>query len=460
MNESKKSKNDNNENRNEILTLNNEEEHDSFNNEDEEKDISNNIKEYKLNNLRILKVYLNFLINELDIIIKVLLDESDQDKLELGLPYLNELIIGVKLTGDIFISNDITSYIILWFFQMVKSFLCKSYFFEKFYENILKAKSIEQIDFVQEDLSESFYIYEGELTKKGFNIYNKELLFQKLLNELYSFFKLTNFDEEFKINKIISKYRHRNEKEFHVTCLNNVKEGTGLLTDEKKKEGKKAIKYRNGTENEKMFQKLQTIIVNYYKDFSFLQNIVLINLIFTKSNDISIEYKDIFIQYILEVFYHCNEISGIHSSNLFTIINKILFHDYITMQNSLENNISKNNISFIGRETTTNNNELKNYDEFLFYNLFKFLQEKMSLQLVTVKKCNIPKIFLELCCETKNIIQFFQLLGEGHNKSFQTLIVNGKNKKNYQLTNNNVKNTNSVFHILCHALKKVIFLIK
>lgn len=433
---------------------------------EEEEEISECINNqqglYKLNNLFILKTYLNFLINELDIIIKVLLDESDRDKLELGLPYLNELILGLKLTGDIFISHDITSYIVLWFYELVKSFLCKSYFFKNYYESIKTHKSIEQIDFLKEDMNESFYIYEGDLSQKTFNIYNKELLFQMLINEIYSFFKLTNFDAEFKIIRLISSYKSINDKEFHVMCLNNVKEGTGLLSEEKPKESTKKYKIRKSNDIcEKNFQKYQDIINDYFKDFTYLPNIVLINLIFTKSNDISIEYKDIFIQYILEVFYHCNEISGIHSTNLFTIINKILFHDYSTMQLALENNLSKSNITFKNRETLTKRDDFRSYDEFLFFNLQKYLQERISLQLVTVKKCKIPQFFLELCLETKSIIQFFQLLGEGHNKSFQTLIVNGKNRTNYPLSNNNnAKNTNlSVFHILCHTLKKCLDLI-
>ena len=447
-------------NKNGLLGSNNEEEN-IEDEEEENSDKDNKLNEfYKLNNLNILKVYMKFLINELEIMIKVLLDESDKDKIELGLPYLTELIFGIKLIGDIFISNDITSYIVLWLFELVKSFLCKSYFFKKFFENIKNHKSIEQINFSEEDLNESFYIYEGELTKKNFNIYNKELLFQKLLNEMYSFFKLTNFDVDFRINKIIATYRIRKDREFKVMCLNNVKEGTGLLAEEKDNEFPIIIENKPNEEYEKFYQKYANIINDYFKNFNFLPNIVLVNLIFTKSNDISIEYKDIFIQYILEVFYHCNEISGIHSNNLFTIINKILFQDYNTMQIALENNLNKNNINFKSRKSLENKEDFKNYDELLFYNLQKYLQERITLQLVTVKKCKLSNLFLELCCETKNIIQFFQLLGEGHNKSFQTLIVNGKNKTNYSLINNQLKNNNiSVFHILSYTLKKCLELI-
>ena len=456
-NKSKSDKSDieekNNSNKNELLSSNNE--------ECEDKEESEVEKEfYKLDNLIVLKVYLNFLVYELDILIKVLLDESDRDKLEKGLPYLNELILGIKLISDIFISNDIASYIVLWFFELVKSFLCKSYFFKKYYENIKNNKSIDHINFIEEDLNESFYIYEGELIKKSFNIYNKELLFQKLLNEIFSFFKMTNFDVDFRINKIISTYRGINDKEFQVMCLNNIKEGTGLLAEEQKNEIPSILKKGKGNEIEKNFQKLKGVIIDYFKNFTFLPNIVLINLIFTKSNDISIEYKDIFIQYILEVFYHCNEISGVHSYNLFTAINKILFQDYKTMQIALENNLNKNIINFKSRETLTKKDDFKNYDECLFFNLQKYLQERICLQLATVKKWKVSNLFLELCCETKSIIQFFQLLGEGHNKSFQTLIVNGKNKVNYPVSSNQIKNNNiSVFHILCFTLKKCLDLI-
>ena len=431
-------------------------------NEEEEENINNNemIGFYKLNKLNILKIYMICIIDELDIIIKVLLDEDEKDRVDLGVPYLNELIFGIKLTGDIFISNDITSYITLWFFELVKTFLCKSYFFKKFYESIKNNKSIDSIDLSAEDSHKYFYVYEGELNEKNFNIYDKELLFQKLLNEIYSFFKLTNFDEDFKINKVISNYTSRNDLEFNVICLNNIKEGTSLLADEEKKIKESNI-YQNDKDFELFYKILENIIHSYCQDFVLLPNIVLINLIFTKSDDIRIEYRNIFINYILEVFYHCNEIQGTHSNNLFTIMNKLLFYNYNAIQLSLKNSLSENNVKHQSRENTTNDSEPKNYDEKLFYNLQNLLKDKICLQLVTVKKCKLSNFFLELCCETKNIIQFFQLLGEGHNKQFQTLIVNGKNTNNYNLANKDAKHNKnlSVFHTLSQNFKKCLELI-
>ena len=428
--------------------------------EEEEDNLDKKIKFSKLNNLNILKVYLIFIINELDIMVKVLLEEDEKDRLDLGVLYLNELIFGIKLIGDIFISNDITSYITLWFFELVKSFLCKSYFFNKFYGTIKKDKNIDSIDLIREDSYKSFYIYDGELIQKNFNIYNKELLFQKLMNEIYSFFNMTNFDEDFKINRIISIYRNQSDREFHIICLNNIKEGTSLLCEEEKilKESKiQAI-----DKDFKLFYGfLENIICNYFKDFIFLQNIVLINLLFTKSDDIRIEYRNIFLNYIIEIFYHYNEISGTYSNNLFTIMNKILFYNHNAIQMSLKNILNENNKIFKSRESITSNDGPKTYDEILFYNLQNLLKEKICLQLITVKKCKLSNFFLELCCETKNIIQFFQLLGEGHNKEFQTLIVNGKNMNNYLLINKDPKNNKnlSVFRTLCQNLEKCLELI-
>ena len=452
-----------NQNQNELVENNNTLDDDNEENEEEEEnfeDSSKRMNMYKLNNLRILKSYMTFLINELDIIIKVLLNEDENDRLDLGLPYLNELIFGIKITGDIFISNDITSYITLWFFELVKSFLCKSYFFKIFYETIKQNKKLDSIDFIQEDSNKSFYVYEGELIQKNFNIYNKDLLFQKLINEICSFFKLTDFDYDFKIGKIISVYHKRNDKEFRVICLNNIKEGTSLLSEEDN-----IIKESNFYKQEQHFElfytNLQNIINQYFQDFIFLPNIVLINLIFTKSDDIRIDYRNIFLNYILEIFYHCNNVQGIHSNNLFVIMNKILFYNYTAIQLSLKNLLNEKNNIYKSRENKVNDFDLKNYDETLFFNLQNFLKEKICLQLVTVKKCKLYNFFLEICCETKNIIQFFQLLGEGHNKEFQSLIVNGKNTNNYNLSNKEIKNCKnlSVFHTLCQNLEKCLELI-
>ena len=462
--------NDNNNNNKRIQININYEDNEEKEEEDKEEDKLVKIGNYKLNNLNILKSYITFLIDELDIIIKVILEEDENDRIDLGLPYLNELIFGIKLTGDIFISNDITSYITLWFFELVKNFLCKSYFFKNFYEAIKINKKIENDFLLHENSNKAFYVYEGELIQKNFNIYNKELLFQKLLNKIYSFFKLTDFDDDFKISKIISIYRERNDKEFHVMCLNNIKEGTSLLSEEKNNsKGTKSDKIKSNFE---VFHNYIETIVNYYfQDFIFLPNIVLINLIFTKSDDIRIEYRNIFLNYALEVFYHCNEISGTHANNLFTIMNKILFYNYNAIQISLRNQLNENNIKYQSRENLlTENSEHKTYDETLFYNLQNLLKEKICLQLVTVKKCKLFQFFLDICCETKSIIQFFQLLGEGHNKEFQTLIVNGKNMNNYNNNNNTIlkennkinnnnNNTLSVFSILCRTLEKCLDLI-
>ena len=228
---------------------------------------------------------------------------------------------------------------------------------------------------------------------------------------------------------------------------------------------KKKIKESNVDKNDKQFELfykiLENIIHSYFQDFVLLPNIVLINLIFTKSDDIRIDYRNIFINYILEIFYHCNEIYGTNSNNLFTIMNKLLFYDENGIQLSLKNSLTENNIKYQARENIINDSEPKNYDEKLFYNLQNLLKDKICLQLVTVKKCKLSNFFLELCCETKNIIQFFQLLGEGHNKEFQTLIVNGINMNNYNLASKDAKHNKnlSVFHTLCQNFKKCLELI-
>ena len=85
-----------------------------------------------------------------------------------------------------------------------------------------------------------------------------------------------------------------------------------------------------------------------------MPNIVLINLIFTKSDDIRIDYRNIFLNYILEIFYHCNNVQGIHSNNLFVIMNKILFYNYTVIQLSLKNLLNEKNNIYKSRENKVN----------------------------------------------------------------------------------------------------------
>ena len=41
------------------------------------------------------------------------------------------------------------------------------------------------------------------------------------------------------------------------------------------------------------------------------------------------------------MFYHCNEIPGTNSSNLFIIMNKILYYNYNAIQLSLRNKLNE-----------------------------------------------------------------------------------------------------------------------
>ena len=66
------------------------------------------------------------------------------------------------------------------------------------------------------------------------------------------------------------------------------------------------------------------------------------------------------------------------------------------------------------------------FEETFFKNLTLILLEKININIATCKNIVIAERYEKINYVTKILIQFFQLLGEGHNKLFHNLIVKGK----------------------------------
>ena len=200
------------------------------------------------------------------------------------------------------------------------------------------------------------------------------------------------------------------------------------------------------------FYKFNEIKKIYLKQFTNLGQLSLINILFSKSNDITIEFKDIFFEYILMSFYNINKIKSCNSLALFIIINKILFFNYEKTQECLQNILQKKISNLIWQNSNLNLNEennekidllKKSFDEELFENNQIILKTIIFYQIILCKNPILINRYKYISLLSKNIIQFFQLLGEGHNKVFQNLLVNGTNGKFSYINNNNYKNNNN-----------------
>ena len=418
----------------------------------------------KLHKVNSLKTIIEEINNEMSIMIKVI--KYDNDQIINGIKYLSQLIFLIQYVGDIIITYDITSHVTLWFYELVKNFEQNNIFLKKFFKNVLENQNIDSIDLDKENLYKNYK--ESELNSRNFNIYDKEKLYSIFFKLIQNFYDLTSFNKQYNLTKFIELYKTRNDEDFKLFCLNPVvDEYTCLIqTQNDNLKNKKKIKKKKTKVNKKLkaekdpIEKAYGRFIKgtqlYSKQFNNMSKTSFIQIIFTKSNDISIEYKDIIFEYIILSLYHINEVEDCNLISLFIFINKILFYDFEKGQDYLINNLQKKNKNYVTFLT-----HKKSFNEELFENNKNLLRKIISLQIVFSRNISHNERFKKLCLLSKNMIQFFQLLGEGHNKVFQSLLVNGTNpqkKNNIKIIKNNdifnlSKNyPESIFNVLCITL--------
>jgi len=105
------------------------------------------------------------------------------------------------------------------------------------------------------------------------------------------------------------------------------------------------------------------------------------------------------------------------------MLNKLLTFEPIKTQSTLDRIFTLKN-RLLNKD---NINPKKIYfEETFFKNLTLILLEKININIATCKNIVIAERYEKINYVTKILIQFFQLLGEGHNKLFHSLIVKGR----------------------------------
>ena len=455
----------------------------------------------KLKEINCLKTIIEIINKEMNIMNYVINDEKN--KVTSGLLYITEVINIVKTISNIFITYDLCSHIILWFYEMVKQFTEKNFFFIRFLRGVYRDSDVSDIDFT-ENLND-YKNGENELDKRNYDIYNKEELYLKLFTEFQTLYIITSFNIESSLNKFLHYYKNANDMDFKIFSLNPVQDDFAALTETSshnvstnftenltrrntvninninKKDKKKKTTNIKKSVFDKCYIHFRKSKELYIRQFVNLSKLSLINIIFSKSNDITIEFKDIFFEYIISSFFSVRELASCNLTSLFILTNKILFYDYEKTQNTFVLIMKrKNDLALKGPAHTENS---KPFDVELFDNIKNLLEEQISLQIISSKNTGLTERYKEISILTKNIIQFFQLLGEGHNKVFQKLLVNGKSSKsnhyNYYNENNynansedapnalidtNKTNSNSLvtfssFAVLCNSLNSILKLL-
>ena len=428
----------------------------------------------KLNNNNAFNRFIN--INNLKIVIEIFIHEINnmlyyiytEKNILIINEYITEILFSFKFICDTFISYNICSHLDLWFYEIVKAFLPKINFFINYYKNIKEKGDISFIE-INEKINKNM----KEIRKKTFNIYDNEKIYGIALESFVEIYNETKFNEKFKLSKFIKKYKIKDEKNFKNFTLNKSDIPFYIFDVSNDNEDSFLI-------DDKKFLIFQKITEIYLYEFSNFFSTAFYDLLCNTTSEINLNYKEIFLNYCVEYIYNLKYLPSENLVNFLTMLNKLLIYDTIGTQkglskifekknkiqgdiyeknkkekylNNKEQNIYlKNNNK---KEKKINNSIPKKFEEIFFNNLVIILKEKININMAICKNIIISKRYESINYTTKILIQFFQLLGEGHNKDFHNLIITGQinqNNKNF----NSKENDFNVFKIMTDTLYNIL----
>ena len=464
----------------------------------------------RLENLNNLKIVIEILVHEIKNIFYLIYIEEN---LIIINEYITQLIFTVKIISDIFITYDICSHLTIWFYELTKEFLAKLNFFISYLKNAKNKFVLNNID-----ISEYADNNIKKMENKNFDIYNKEIIYEYILEGFQLIYSQNNFNQKFKLNTFLQNFSEKDEKNFKNFTLNKTDIPFYAFNYDfydydknKVKNEKEEINGKNLNENYQYFNKIRKsfIISDRNKELDCEKNFD----VFTKyiynhyQNFLKIknEYIDEFNQFFSSTFYEsiccssyetildCNKIFlnycvvYLHNLRLLpsdsivsflTMLNKLLTFEPIKTQSTLDSIFSLKN-KLLNKDINLSKKYIY-FEETFFKNLTLILSEKININIATCKHIVIAERYEKINYVTKILIQFFQLLGEGHNKLLHYLIVLGKkdlsdkdkeillNQENdlkhmstfnnsYTINEENLIEINlNVFQVLCQSLNHVI----
>ena len=412
-------------------------------------DLENNNSFNRFDNLKNLKIVIEILIHEIKNIFYLIYIEQNYIIIN---EYITQLIFTVKIISDIFITYNICSHITIWFYELTKEFLSKLNFFISYLQN-----SKTRLDLHNLDISEYVDNNILEMEQKNFDIYNKEKIYEYILEGFQLIYSQNDFSQKFKLNTFLHNFSEKDEKNFKNFTLNKTdipfyafnydfyeeknmfkKNNNGNFEEfkrlrksmlhakaDKRKEINNEIKFENKTkkisENFRNFMKIKD---NYVDEFNQFFSSTFYESICCSSYETTLDCNKIFLNYCV-VYLHNLRLLPSDSIVLFlSMLNKLLTFEPIKTQATLDRIFTLKN-RLLNKDNNINQKKIY-FEETFFKNLTLILLEKININIATCKNIVIAERYEKINYVTKILIQFFQLLGEGHNKLFHNLIVMGK----------------------------------
>lgn len=257
----------------------------------------------RFDNLRNLKIVIEIIIHEIKNIYYLIYIE---DNLIVVNDYITQMIFTVKIISDIFITYDVCSHLTLWFYELTKEFLAKLNFFISYLKNINNKFVFNNID-----ISEYEDNNIKKMEQKNFDIYNKEIIYEYILEGFQLIYSQNNFNQKFKLNTFLQNFSEKDEKNFKNFTLNKTDIPFYAFNydfydyDKDKNNNDKIIENKNNFQN---FNKIRkSIFIESNKDLSDIKNFDEFTLIIYKKykNFLKIKnnYVDEFNQFFSSTFY-------------------------------------------------------------------------------------------------------------------------------------------------------------
>ena len=439
-------------------------------------DLENNNAFNRFENINHLKIVIEILIHEIKNIFYLVYIEEN---LIVVNEYITQLIFTVKIISDILITYDICSHLTIWFYELAREFLAKLNFFISYLKNTKTKLTLNNVDICE---------YEDnnikKMNNKSFDIYNKEKIYEYVLEGFQLIYSQNNFNQKFKLNTFLQNFSEKDEKNFKNYTLNKTDIPFYAFNydfydyDKDKTNNEPEENNKNINNNFEYFNKIRkSIIDNSNKGHNVINSDNINKYIYNHYQNflkIKNEYVDEFNQFFSSTFYEsifCSSYETIQDSSIFlnycvvylnnsrllpsdsivsvlSMLNKLLTFEPIKTQSTLDSIFSLKN-KLLNKDINKDNNINKKYiyfEETFFKNLTLILSENININIATCKNIVIAERYEKINYETKILIQFFQLLGEGHNKLFHYLIVLGKKnlndkEKEFFIQENNLKNS-------------------
>ena len=300
--------------------------------------------------------------------------------------YVKEMIFGIKFIGDFYYLNyDLVNKLNLKLYILTKNFLEKSDLIKKMLIDIKeKGKISDDYDKIENPKVK-------EISFANFDVYDKELTYKYLIEEINAIFTETGVNETCSLEKYLDVFDNMAEANFTPFSLIETYDYEYFYQEASNEEEENLLKDKT----EALIHKIPTVYIGEFIDITSTN---FYNVITSISNEsMRVDYRKKLVNYFHAFFNSTEAYLTFKLETLICIIDKMLFYD--------------------GDESQGKFSKMRT-DKFFFPNLNLQLHQFIILTIISSKNIYIFDRAVTMISLSKLMIQFIQLLGEGFNLDY------------------------------------------